>query len=88
MSRINARIDAALLEKLSALRRLTGKSTSAILKSAVELYFERIAAAETNPAEVFARHGFVGGGDGDSALSSTYKELMQTSLASKGGGTQ
>jgi predicted transcriptional regulator len=82
MSRINARLDAAMVHKLSELRRLTGQSTSAILKGALELYYERTA-AKGSALEIFKQHGFLASAEGSPHLSTRYKEQLTVSLAKK-----
>jgi hypothetical protein len=71
-----------MAHKLSELRRLTGQSTSAILKGALELYYER-AAAQGSALEIFRRHGFLASAEGSPDLSTNYKEQLGASLAKK-----
>lgn len=71
-----------MVQKLSELRRLTGKSTSAILKGALELYYEQTA-SQRSAVEVFSRHGFLAHAEGSPDLSTSYKGQLKASLAKK-----
>jgi hypothetical protein len=82
MARINARLDEAMSQKLEALRKLTGKSTSDILKGALELYFQR-ASEQQSPLQIMKRHGFVGSAAGEPDLSSDYKALLTKLIEQK-----
>lgn len=82
MARINARLDEALSQKLAELRRVTGKSTSEVLKSALELYHQR-AARQRSPQQILAQHGFLASGDGEPELSRDYKRLLTEDLERK-----
>ena len=83
--RLNARIDAELARKIARLRRLTGETTTQIIKDSVELYYEKVAARSAPPAEVLAATGFIGCAGGDADLSATYKARLTRSLGRKPG---
>ena len=82
MARINARLDHKLSQKLAELRKLTGKSTSEVLKTALELYHER-AAQPRSPLQILEQHGFCASGEGEPDLSRDYKQLLTRSLERK-----
>jgi hypothetical protein len=69
-------------QKLEALRKLTGKSTSDILKGALELYYQR-ASEQHSPLRILTQHGFIGSAGGEADLSSNYKTLLTKSLEDK-----
>ncbi len=81
--RINARIDAQLTQKLERIRDLTGKNTSAILKAAIDRYYESLQEADAKPGDALRRSGFIGSGKGEPDLSSTYKRRLSQSLSRK-----
>lgn len=81
--RINARLDAELARKVDELCELTGQSASAIIKVALEAYYERTRAAGMSPRAVLERSGFIGCAEGDPNLSTDYKGLLETSMRSK-----
>lgn len=81
--RINARLDAQLALKMERIRELTGKNTSAILKAAIDRYYESLQAGAANPGEALRRSGFIGSGKGDPDLSSNYKRALTSSLSRK-----
>lgn len=82
-TRINARIDQELADKLEQIQRITGKSTSAILKAALDRYYERVQQDQVSPGEALRKLGFVASGKGTRELSSNYKKILTESLAKK-----
>lgn len=84
-NRLNARIDDELAAKLEHLRRRTKKSVTEIVRASIELYYERFREREESAARILHGSGFVGCGEGDPDLSSTYKERLGDSLAHKTG---
>jgi predicted transcriptional regulator len=81
--RINARIDDELAEKLEQLSKLTGKSTSAIVKLALDAYYDRIHMESAYPRQALLASGFVGCADGDPGLSTDYKDELKRSWSRK-----
>jgi hypothetical protein len=81
--RVNARIEPPLAKKLAYLKAKHGETTSAILKRAIEAYYEREAGGSSSPLELLERAGFVGCAAGPSNLSTSYKRELTKSLASK-----
>jgi predicted DNA-binding protein len=73
--RLNARIDDELDRKLGRLRRLTQKSTTEIIKTAIERYYEDVF-KQRRAYDVLAEVGFIGGHDGPSDLSLRVKEEL------------
>ena len=81
--RINARLTGPDAERFSELLEREGKSASELLRAALREYHARHVARGPDPAEVLARHGFVGGGDGPADLSGRYKSYLDEALDSK-----
>ena len=82
--RINARIDDDLALKLEELSRATGKSTSAIIKAALEAYIESARTnSEVRPKLALERAGFIGCESGEPQLSQTYKQALRETMGSK-----
>jgi hypothetical protein len=81
--RINARLDAALARKVAELCKLSGKSASAVIKAALEAYYERMASGSRNPKAALEQTGFIGSASGAEDLSATYKEALNDSLPRK-----
>ena len=81
--RLNARIDPALARKLDHLRQLTGQSVTAIVKAALEAYYERLQDDQASTRDILERCGFVGCAAGSPELSSRYKADLSTSLVKK-----
>ena len=81
--RINARLDDELARKVDELCKLTGQSASAIIKVALEAYYERTRAAGMSPRAVLEQSGFIGCAEGSPNLSTDYKRLLESSMRSK-----
>ena len=81
--RLNARLEADLARKLERLRRMTGKSVTAIVKAALEAYYDRLHDGKESAREVLESCGFVGCADGGPNLSTGYKAALRDSLAKK-----
>lgn len=81
--RINARLEAQLASKVGVLCRHTRKTTSAIVRESLELYFEKTREAETRAFDILKGTGFVACTPGDPDLSTTYKDQLLESLEGK-----
>jgi predicted transcriptional regulator len=75
-SRINARIDDELAARIEALSKRTGKSMSAIVKAALDAYYEQVQASGKNPKAALQAAGFIGCAEGDRDLSTGYKDEL------------
>jgi predicted transcriptional regulator len=82
-SRINARIDDEVAARLEALSKRTGKSTSAIIKAALDAYFEQTQASAENPKRALQAAGFIGCAEGDRDLSAGYKDALTRAWSKK-----
>jgi len=83
-SRINARLDDDLARKVEELRKLTGKSASAIIKAALEAYYEAArASGDLQPKRALEQAGFIGCAEGEADLSTRYKELLTKTMSAK-----
>jgi hypothetical protein len=82
-SRINARLDSKLAQKLATLRQRTSQSTTLVVCEAIERYHAAVTKAAASPAELFERAGFIGCVDGPGDLSVRYKDEFRLSLAKK-----
>lgn len=81
-ARLNARIDDTLAAKVEAIRRVTGETTTQLLKSALDRYHAAIE-AETRPYAALVDSGFIGCAEGPRDLSASYKAELTRSLAAK-----
>ena len=81
--RLNARLDDELAAKLQALRRMTRRSTTDVVKAALEHYFDAMTKEAGTAAEHLRASGFVGCGDGPVDLSERYKAEVEDLLAEK-----
>jgi hypothetical protein len=83
LARINARLDAEVAEKLEALRRRTGRSTTEIICVALERLYESEIRGPTDAASILRKTGFIGSGTGSEDLSTDYKSILSKSLGQK-----
>ncbi len=81
-ARLNARIDAPLAEKVATLRRVTGQTTTDVVRVAIERYFESVE-REARPYEALTDGGFIGCAEGPADLSVTYKDDLAESIERK-----
>jgi hypothetical protein len=79
--RISARLDNSRSKKLELLAARTHLGTSEILKRAIDALYQQLEVAR--PAEALQRSGFVASGEGDPALSETYKDDLTVLFAGK-----
>lgn len=85
-ARLNARIDAVLAKKVAKLRRLTRRSTTEVVREALERYYESVE-RDARPYDALRDGGLIGCAEGPADLSSNYKAAFADSLAAKVGGT-
>ncbi|MFH2006553.1 MAG: ribbon-helix-helix domain-containing protein [bacterium] len=81
--RINARIDAALAAKIELLRSRTGKTSTEVVRAAIERYYEALMDPAADPMRLLEASGFVGCAEGDEELSADYKAALAQSLEAK-----
>jgi predicted transcriptional regulator len=85
-TRLNARIDPELADKIDRLRRRTNMSITDIVRASIELYYERFRAQEAADAHrILVDAGFVGCGEAEPDLSTSYKDRLADSLSGKAG---
>jgi predicted DNA-binding protein len=83
-SRINARIDDELAARLDALSKRAGKSTSAIIKAALDAYYEQQTQASAKSSKrALQAAGFIGCAEGDRDLSTVYKDALTRGWSKK-----
>ncbi|HYD49703.1 MAG TPA: ribbon-helix-helix domain-containing protein [Terriglobales bacterium] len=82
--RLNARIDDELAEKLAVLQRRTGKNVTEIVKESIAAYYEQTRGGPERALHQIRESGFVGCGESDADLSSTYKQRLSELLGKKG----
>lgn len=79
-TRLNARVDAELARKVKYLRERTGASTTEVLRTSVEAYYEVVKRAE-RPASLLV--DFIGCFEGPEDLSENHRTLQAEALATK-----
>ncbi len=85
MTRLNARLDADLANKLELLKQRTRKTTSEIIRESIELYYRQTErGGGASIAAAFEGAGFVGCADGEENLSESYKDQLAELIQRKG----
>jgi len=83
--RLNARLTEDLAQKLEALERVTGQSTSDVVRAALEHYFTEVCGSGRSAREAIYQSGFVACGEAEPDLSATYKSRLREGLGLKHG---
>lgn len=83
-TRLNARIDEELAEKIEILRRRTNMGITDIVRASIELYYERFREQQRSDARrIFEAAGFIGCAEAEPDLSASYKARLSESLSDK-----
>jgi hypothetical protein len=77
---INTSLDQSVLEKIDTIQQQTNQDVKQIIKAAIELYYQQIQKQENDPLAVLKQSKFIGCGESDPDLSSTYKSKLKTVL--------
>ena len=81
--RVNARIDDATSAKIERVRSLTGWTVTDIIKRGVALVEKEQVSTEKTAWDIAVSSGIIGCAEGDSELSSNYKQVLLESLEKK-----
>jgi hypothetical protein len=76
-------LDDDAANKLTYIQQQTGQDTEAILKTAIEQYYQQLQPSQKTALDIFQDLGLVGCIDADPNLSTTYKSVISESLAQK-----
>lgn len=74
--RLNATLSEDLARKLEALERATWQSTSNVVRTALERYFNEVCGAGRSSREAILGSGLIGCGEAEPDLSTTYKRHL------------
>jgi len=85
ITRVNARLPEDDAKKLTYLAKAERKSVSEIIRAAIQRYYSEKKSAEAGAAGMLFKTGFVGCGEGDGTLSTTYKRDIVEYLRKKHG---
>ena len=76
-------LDDDAASKLTYIQQQTGQDTEAILKTAIEQYYQQLQPPPKSALDIFQDLGLVGCIDADPDLSTNYKLLISESLKQK-----
>lgn len=83
--RLNARLPEELTRKLEALEQATKQSTSDVVRTALERYFNEICGPGRSARDAILKSGLVGCGEAEADLSATYKSRLHEGFGRKHG---
>ncbi len=81
--RINARLDKATERKVTYLKEVTQQSHTNIVKDAIALYYQNTYAQTAYKMQSLLSSDFIGCAQGDTDLSTDYKDHLADSLSRK-----
>jgi hypothetical protein len=74
------RLDPIFMEKIHSIQEKTQQDIKEILETAIDLYYEQIKQVKNDPLAVLKQSKFIGCGESNPDLSSTYKTEFKTIL--------
>jgi hypothetical protein len=77
---INTSLDQSVLDKIDTIQQQTDQDIKQIIQTAIELYYQQIQQPENDPLATLKQSNFIGCGESDPDLSSTYKTKLKTIL--------
>ncbi|MDM9381712.1 CopG family transcriptional regulator [Chlorogloeopsis sp. ULAP01] len=83
--RINARLDEESARKLACIKQQTNQAVTDVIKSAIDLYYQKLQHQQQNPHKLLIETGFIGCGEAEPNLSVNYKSILKDSLKTKYG---
>ena len=81
--RINARLDESSARKLAYLRQTTDQTTTQVIRTAIDRYYEAQRAQPSSALSLLEDAGLVGCGEAESSLSESYKDELSALLSAK-----
>jgi hypothetical protein len=82
-TRLNARLDAELSEKLEYLKDRTKLSVTEVVKRSIERYYDEVRRGSADTHSLLMESGFIGCADGPADLSTEYKRELGALLRKK-----
>jgi hypothetical protein len=79
---IITQLDDDAANKLTYIQQQTGQDTEAVLKAAINQYYQQLQPPQT-PLEALTQSGFIGCGSAEPDLSANYKTVLQEELQKK-----
>ena len=80
---IITQLDDDAASKLTYIQQQTGQGTEAILKAAIDDYYQKLQHPLQTPLEALTQSGFIGCGSAEPDLSVNYKTVFQEELQKK-----
>ena len=77
---MNTALDQAILDKINTIQEQTNQDTKQVIQTAIDLYYQQIQHQENDPLAVLKQSDFIGCGESDPDLSSTYKTKLKKIL--------
>ena len=80
MMNINTSLDQSFVDQIDTIQQQTNQDIKQILQTAIDLYYRKIQNQENDPLVLLKQSKFIGCGESDPDLSSTYKTKLKTIL--------
>jgi hypothetical protein len=77
---LDTSLDQIVLDKINIIQQQTNQDIKQILQTAIDLYYQKIQQPENDPLALLKQSEFIGCGESDPDLSSTYKTQLKTIL--------
>jgi hypothetical protein len=77
---INTSLDQMVLDKIHTIQEKTNQDIKQIIQTAIDLYYQQIQNQDNDPLAALKQSSFIGCGESDTDLSSTYKTKLKTIL--------
>jgi hypothetical protein len=77
---LDTSLDQIVLDKINIIQQQTNQDIKQILQTAINLYYQKIQQPENDPLALLKQSEFIGCGESDPDLSSTYKTQLKTIL--------
>jgi shikimate kinase len=75
-----SQLDQRFIDQIQTIQKQTNQDINQILQTAIDLYYQQITTQENDPLAALKQSKFIGCGESDTDLSSTYKSKLKTIL--------
>lgn len=77
---IDTSLDQIVVDKIHIIQQQTNQDIKQIIQTAIDLYYQKIQQPKNDPLALLKQSDFIGCGESDPDLSSTYKTQLKTIL--------
>ena len=73
-----SQLDPRFIDQVKTIQKQTNQDINQIIQTAIDIYYQQITTQETDPLAALKQSEFIGCGESDPDLSSTYKSQLKT----------